>query len=265
MISIGKNIKRLRQGKGITQEQLAEQLHISSQAVSKWENDLALPDIALLPSISNYFGITIDELFGHKMHVYTYKEKFIKLMYDSGVMTFTPDASRYWINTEKFSTNLQVAQIGEFFADFIIESNIGFDVIFGLAYHGIAFASAVAFALYHKYGVTTGFCHDRLIPDRSGRGICGHTPQKGDRIIVIDDLMGTGKTLERRLTHLKEFAHVEIAAIIVIADRQISTQDGLSGSERIAQKYNTHVYSVIADEDIRAAIEKGVISPLPHI
>ena len=60
---IGRKIKYLRQQKGITQEKLAEYLGISYQAISKWENDVAYPDITMLPKISVYFGITIDELF----------------------------------------------------------------------------------------------------------------------------------------------------------------------------------------------------------
>ena len=64
---IGKNIKRLRVNAGITQEQLAERLHISGQAVSKWENETALPDITLLPDLADCFGVTIDELMDYKL------------------------------------------------------------------------------------------------------------------------------------------------------------------------------------------------------
>lgn len=62
-IEVGKKIKQLRAYKGITQDALANYLNISFQAVSKWENGTAMPDITLLPKISTYFGITIDELF----------------------------------------------------------------------------------------------------------------------------------------------------------------------------------------------------------
>ena len=63
-MTIGSNIKRLRMNKGITQEQLGEVLGVSSQAVSKWENGIALPDITLAPILARYFGISMDELFG---------------------------------------------------------------------------------------------------------------------------------------------------------------------------------------------------------
>ena len=62
-MNIGKKIKELRKQRGITQEQLAESIGISFQAVSKWENNIALPDITLAPVLANYFGVTMDELF----------------------------------------------------------------------------------------------------------------------------------------------------------------------------------------------------------
>ena len=60
---LGNKIKTLRKARGITQEQLADAIGISFQAVSKWENNIALPDIALAPSLASYFGVTMDELF----------------------------------------------------------------------------------------------------------------------------------------------------------------------------------------------------------
>ena len=62
-MEIGNKIRKLRQNKGITQEILAQALGVSYQAVSRWENNLTMPDISLLPDISVYFGISIDELF----------------------------------------------------------------------------------------------------------------------------------------------------------------------------------------------------------
>lgn len=62
-MNIGKHIKTLRLAKGVTQEELAEYLGVSFQAVSKWETETSTPDIALLPNIAVFFGVTIDELF----------------------------------------------------------------------------------------------------------------------------------------------------------------------------------------------------------
>lgn len=63
---IGKAIADLRKEKGITQEVLAGSVGVSTQAVSKWETGVAAPDVALLPVIADYFGTSIDALFGRK-------------------------------------------------------------------------------------------------------------------------------------------------------------------------------------------------------
>ena len=62
-INIAKNISDLRKEKGITQEQLADSLNLSPQAVSKWETNTSLPDTQTLPLIADYFGVSIDYLF----------------------------------------------------------------------------------------------------------------------------------------------------------------------------------------------------------
>ena len=61
-LCIGGNIKRLRRQKGITQEALADQLHISAAAVSKWERNETLPDIGMVIPLASYFGVSTDEV-----------------------------------------------------------------------------------------------------------------------------------------------------------------------------------------------------------
>ncbi len=63
-MNLGNNISERRKAKGMTQEELAANLGVSPQAVSKWENNLSCPDISLLPEISKLFGISVDELLG---------------------------------------------------------------------------------------------------------------------------------------------------------------------------------------------------------
>ena len=62
MIKIGKNIKKLREKKSITQEKLANYLGVTPQAISRWESETGYPDIELLPLIADFFDVTIDEL-----------------------------------------------------------------------------------------------------------------------------------------------------------------------------------------------------------
>lgn len=62
MQTIGEKISELRKGKKMTQEQLAEIMHVSSQAVSKWENDLSIPDLPILVQLADYFQVSLDEI-----------------------------------------------------------------------------------------------------------------------------------------------------------------------------------------------------------
>ena len=62
--TFGQRFTRLRKEKGLTQEDIALKVNISTQAVSKWENDISMPDIAILGDLADILAISIDELLG---------------------------------------------------------------------------------------------------------------------------------------------------------------------------------------------------------
>lgn len=64
--TLGKRIMALRKAAGMTQEQVAERLGVSPQAVSKWENDVSCPDVTMIPRIAQLFNVSTDELLGLK-------------------------------------------------------------------------------------------------------------------------------------------------------------------------------------------------------
>ena len=73
--TFGQRLSRLRKEKELTQSDLASRLNVTAQAVSKWENDQATPDIDILINLSELFEITLDELLGRQKQVVTYQEK----------------------------------------------------------------------------------------------------------------------------------------------------------------------------------------------
>lgn len=81
--NIGRNIKRLRDAKGLTQEQVAQALNVTFQAVSKWEKSVTLPDTMTLPKIAAFFGVTIDELFAPKQAVYDNDAQRLLAVYEA--------------------------------------------------------------------------------------------------------------------------------------------------------------------------------------
>ena len=62
-MSIGKNISYLRKEKGLTQAELGDLLGVSNQAVSKWESEMTMPDIMLLPEIAKVLGVTLEDIY----------------------------------------------------------------------------------------------------------------------------------------------------------------------------------------------------------
>lgn len=80
-IRIGSRIKELRKKSGLTQEQLADSIGISFQAISKWENNISLPDIIVVPKLAQIFGVTTDEIFSYNLK--KVEEEIEGLVYES--------------------------------------------------------------------------------------------------------------------------------------------------------------------------------------
>lgn len=200
----------------------------------------------------------------------TYKEEFISFMVESGVLTFgdfTLKSGRkapYFINAGNYNTGAQLARLGGFYADCIIDNAIEADTLFGPAYKGIPLAASVAVALYNKYGVDVSYCFDRKEVKDHGEGgmFVGKTKlADGERIAIIEDVMTSGKALREVLPKLRGQANVDITAMIITVDRM--EKDLVSDKSAVQNAYDEfgiRVYSVVNFDDIISAAEKGVIS-----
>jgi transcriptional regulator with XRE-family HTH domain len=82
-LAIGMNVKKLRGERDVTQQQLADAVGVSYQAVSKWENGTTMPDVGLLPEIASFFDVTIDELFKPDMKAYRNKAARLMAVYET--------------------------------------------------------------------------------------------------------------------------------------------------------------------------------------
>ena len=87
-MNIGLNIYTLRKEKRITQAQLAEKLGVSEQAISKWENGQCAPDVSLFPVMAEFFGVSIDRLFGYHRNSYADEVKAIIKAADDSMDTY---------------------------------------------------------------------------------------------------------------------------------------------------------------------------------
>lgn len=86
-MEFGTKIKNLRNKRGITQEALAKAMGVTPQTVSKWENDVTMPDVALLPELSVFFGVTIDDLFS--LNAKKQMERIDNRIYEAGLLSET--------------------------------------------------------------------------------------------------------------------------------------------------------------------------------
>ncbi|MDE5993286.1 MAG: orotate phosphoribosyltransferase [Oscillospiraceae bacterium] len=197
-----------------------------------------------------------------------YKQDFIKFMVDSGVLTFgeftlkSGRISPYFMNSGNYKTGAQLARLGEFYAECIHDNGIEFDTLFGPAYKGIPLAVSTAVALYGKFGIDVNYCFDRKEAKDHGEGGCivGKQLTDGEKVVIIEDVMTSGKALREVMPKLKEAANVNVAAMVIQVDRM---EKGLNGDKSAVQEvsgeFGVNIYPIVTMNDIIDAIRDGVV------
>jgi orotate phosphoribosyltransferase len=199
---------------------------------------------------------------------YTYKEEFIRFMAESGVLTFgdfTLKSGRkapYFINCGNYKTGAQLARLGEFYAECIKDNNIPVETLFGPAYKGIPLAVSAVVALSNKFGIDVSYCFDRKEVKDHGEGgmFVGKTLADGEKVVIIDDVMTSGKALSESVPKLKSAADVNITGMVITVDRmEKALNSELSAVQEAFKTYGIKVYSIVNIDDIIKAIEDGVV------
>ncbi len=198
----------------------------------------------------------------------TYKQQFIKFMVDNGVLRFgefTLKSGRkapYFINTGNYKTGSQLARLGKYYAACIRQNGLTADTLVGPAYKGIPLAVTTAVALADEYGVDLNYCFDRKEVKDHGEGglFVGKQLEDGEKVIIIEDVMTSGKALREMLPKLKSAANVEVAGMIISVDRmERGLESSQSAVQEVYREFGVKVYSIVTMADIIEAIEQGVI------
>lgn len=201
-------------------------------------------------------------------HNMSYKNEFIKFMVESGVLTFgdfTLKSGRkapYFINTGNYKTGAQLAKLGGFYADCIKENGVEADTLFGPAYKGIPLAVSAAAALYNKYGIDVSYCFDRKEAKDHGEGgmFVGKQLTDGEKVVIIEDVMTSGKALREVMPKLTSEAKVNVTGMIITVDRMEKALNSDNSAVQEAYKeFGVKVYSIVTINDIINAIKDGVI------
>lgn len=204
----------------------------------------------------------------------SYKKDFIRFLSECGVLkfgTFTLKSGRvapYFLNAGEYKTGAQIKRLGEFYAACIRENNIPVQTLFGPAYKGIPLALSAAVALYEKYGADVNFCFDRKEVKDHGEGgmFVGKQLQDGEKVVVVEDVMTSGKALKEVLPKLRGAAKVDITGMVITVDRMEKALN--SEQSAVQQAYaeeGVKVYSIVTIEDIIEALEEGVIEGKEHV
>lgn len=197
-----------------------------------------------------------------------YKQRFIKFMVQNGVLTFgdfTLKSGRkapYFINTGNYKTGAQLARLGEYYAECIIDNKIEGETLVGPAYKGIPLAVSTAVALWDHHHKDLNYCFDRKEVKDHGEGgmFVGKQLQDGEKVILIEDVMTSGKALREMLPKLAQAAKVEVAGMVISVDRQEKALNSdLSAVQEAYKEFGIKVYSIVTMHDIIEAIEQDVI------
>lgn len=198
----------------------------------------------------------------------SYKHDFIKFMVDSGVLTFgeftlkSGRLSPYFMNSGNYKTGAQLAKLGEFYAECIHANGIEFETLFGPAYKGIPLAVSTAVALYNKFGTDVSYCFDRKEAKDHGEGgvIVGKQLTAGEKVVIIEDVMTSGKALREVMPKLKEAADVTVAGMVIQVDRM---EKGLTSDKsavrEVSEEFGISIYPIVTMDDIIEAIREDVI------
>ena len=193
----------------------------------------------------------------------TYKESFIKFMVDCGVLTFgefTLKSGRkapYFINCGNYKTGAQLAKLGEYYAECIHANNIPVETLFGPAYKGIPLAVSTVVALSNKFGIDVSYCFDRKEVKDHGEGgmFVGKTLTDGEKVVIIDDVMTSGKAMRESMPKLMTAANVNVTGMVITVDRMEKGTGELSAVQEVKRDFGVTVYPIVTMQDIIDAIK----------
>lgn len=164
-----------------------------------------------------------------------YKKEFIEFMVESEVLKFgdftlkSGRKSPFFMNAGAYVTGTQLRKLGEYYAKAIYDNyGLDFDVLFGPAYKGIPLTVATTMAISELYGKDIRYCSNRKeVKDHGDTGILlGSKLKDGDRVVIIEDVTTSGKSIEETYPILKAQADVEIKGLIVSLNRNEKGKGG---------------------------------------
>ncbi len=188
-----------------------------------------------------------------------YKKEFIEFMVDCNVLKFgeftlkSGRKSPFFMNAGAYVTGSQLKKLGQYYAT-AIHDNYGtdFDVLFGPAYKGIPLSVATTIAFSQLYGKEIRYCSNRKeVKDHGDVGILlGSSLNDGDRVVIIEDVTTSGKSIEETFPILQAQANVDVVGLMVSLNRQERGKTQQNALAEIREIYGIETGAIVTMEEV---------------
>ncbi len=189
-----------------------------------------------------------------------YKKEFIAFMVEAGVLKFgeftlkSGRKSPFFMNAGAYVTGSQLRRLAGYYARAIHDSfGLDFDVLFGPAYKGIPLAVATTMAISELYGKEIRYCSNRKeVKDHGDTGILlGSKLKDGDRVMMIEDVTTSGKSMEETVPIVKAQADVKITGLMVSLNRmEVGASGEKSALDEIRDTYGFGASAIVTMEEV---------------
>jgi orotate phosphoribosyltransferase len=187
--------------------------------------------------------------------MHDYQREFLDFAIDRGVLRFgeftlkSGRTSPYFFNAGLFNSGHALARLGRYYAQAIVTSGIGFDMLFGPAYKGIPLAATTAIALADQHDLDLPWCFNRKEAKDHGEG--GNTvgATLTGRVLIIDDVITAGTAIGESVALLRTYT-AQAAGVVIALDRQERGQGELSAIQEVERLYSMPVLSIVGLNDL---------------
>ena len=190
----------------------------------------------------------------------SYKQEFIEFMVDCNVLKFgdftlkSGRKSPFFMNAGAYVTGSQLMQLGRYYAK-AIHDNFGddFDVLFGPAYKGIPLSVATTIAYAELFGKEIRYCSNRKEEkDHGDAGILlGSKIKDKDKVVIIEDVTTSGKSIEETFPIIKAQGDVEIKGLMVSLNRcEVGLQGKVSALDEIKERYGFEARAIVSMKEV---------------
>lgn len=188
-----------------------------------------------------------------------YKQEFIEFMVESEVLKFgdftlkSGRKSPFFMNAGGYVTGEQLRRLGQFYAKAIHDQyGSDFDVLFGPAYKGIPLSVAATIAFDELYGKEIRYCSNRKeVKDHGDTGILlGSKLKDGDRVVIIEDVTTSGKSIEETVPIIRAQADVSITGLMVSLNRMEKGKGEKSALEEIKELYGFEANAIVTMAEV---------------